>query len=140
LKEIDPNNIMPVNFYTPYPGNVLYEKSTHHGFREPGNLEEWGEFDTRIGNVPWITEEARDEVMKKDKYYLPAAFPSEILRRKMARGKIKYLYRLFHLIARFRVNHDWYSIDLDWKLLLKYWRFWEKYHNKFSLHDIHFRW
>jgi hypothetical protein len=24
--------------------------------------------------------------------------------------------------------------------LLKYWRFWEKYHNKFSLHDIHFRW
>ncbi|MBI2252248.1 MAG: radical SAM protein, partial [Armatimonadetes bacterium] len=125
LKEINPDNIMPVNFYTPYPGNVLYDKAKEYGFIEPKSLDEWADFNTRRGNTPWLTKKFKEEVMKRDKYYLPAAYPSKILKEKMEKGKFKWIYKIFHKIAKFRVKHDFYFFDLDWKILLAYWKFWE---------------
>jgi anaerobic magnesium-protoporphyrin IX monomethyl ester cyclase len=140
IKEKDPEAIVPVNFYTPYPISSLYHKAIEQGFEEPQTLEGWKDFSARKNRMPWVTKKMEDEVMKKDKYYFPAAFPSEVMKRKMRKGRLKWLYRCFHVIARFRVEHDWYAVDIDWKLLLKYWRFWEKYNRKLPLHNIHFRW
>ncbi len=140
IKERDPEAIVPVNFYTPYPISSLYKKAIQQGFKEPETLEGWKDFSARKNRMPWVSRKMEDEVMKKDKYYLPAAFPSDVMKRKMMKGNVKWLYRLFHIIAKFRVDHNWYSFDIDWKLLLKYWKFWEKYNRKLPLHNIHFRW
>lgn len=140
IKEIDTDAIVPVNFYTPYPGSPLYRKAIELGFKEPVNLEDWKDFSARKNRMPWVTSKMEDEVMKKDKYYLPAAFPSDILKQKMSKGQFKWLYRFLHKIAHFRVKRDWYRFDIDWKLLLAYWKFWEKYHKRIPLHNIHFRW
>jgi radical SAM superfamily enzyme YgiQ (UPF0313 family) len=140
IKEIDPDAIVPVNFYTPYPISPLYQKAIELGFKEPASLEEWKDFSARKNRMPWVTKQMEDEVMKKDKYYFPAAFPSDTLKRKMQEGPFKWLYRLFHKVASFRVSRNWYSFDIDWKLLLLYWKFWEKNHKRFPLHNIHFRW
>lgn len=86
LKKIDPKNIMPVNFYTPFPGNDLFDRSMAKGMIPPGSVKEWADFDTRKGITPWLTDKYREEVMKRDKYYYPAAFPSEVMRRKMEKG------------------------------------------------------
>ena len=140
LKEIDKNNIMPVNFYTPYPGNGLFESAIEAGFKAPQRLEDWAEFDTRFGNIPWITNTFRDHVMKKDKYYYPAAVPSDTLIAKMNRGYMKYVYRVFHKIAKYRVYSGNFDFTVDWRILLAYWKFWQKYRTKIPLPDIHFRW
>lgn len=140
IKEIDPDAIVPVNFYTPYPISPLYRKAIEMGFKEPTSLEEWKDFSARKNRMPWVTKKMEDEVMKKDKYYFAAAFPSDIMTIKMQRGPFKWLYRLFHKVAAFRVKHDWYSLDIDWKLLFIYWKFWGKFHKKIPLHNIHFRW
>ncbi|KJU82065.1 radical SAM domain-containing protein [Candidatus Magnetobacterium bavaricum] len=140
IKEIDSNAITPVNFYTPYPISYLYRKAIEHGFQEPRTLEEWKDFSARKNNMPWVNEAMEDEVMKKDKYYLPAAYPSEVMQKKMQKGNFRWLYRLFHVVAKFRVKHSFYGFDIDWKLLLTYWRFWGKYNRKLPLHNIHFRW
>lgn len=141
LKEIDPNSIAPVNFYVPYPGNVLFDRSQEKGFNPPASLEGWIDFGTRAGRAtPWITDGLKDKIMKLDKFYLPAAYPSRFLKHKMEHLKILgWVYWLLHKIARFRVEREWYGFDLDWKLLRTYWRFWEKYHRRIRLHNFMFR-
>lgn len=141
LKEINPENIMPVNFYMPFPGSPLYEKALAHGLEEPKTLEEWAAFSTRVGErIPWIDSTMQNEVMKRDKYYYPAAYPSEIMKKKMQRGGMKYLYRLFHRISKFRVERQYFGFDVDWWLLFRYWRLWGRFHDKLPLPNIHFRW
>lgn len=141
LKEIDPECIVPVNFYTPYPRNALYEEAIAHGFREPQTLEEWSDFSVRKAIMPWVTPAMEDEVMMKDKYYLPAAYPSAVLRRKMAAGGMRWLYRVFNALARWRVTTGNYRWPLDWRVLLAYWRFWGRNNRRYPwLPNIHFRW
>lgn len=140
LKEIDANNIMPVNFYVPYPGNVLYDRSLEKSFTPPTHLEEWSDFGTRAGlAAPWITDDFRNEVMKVDKFYLPAAYPSRLMKYRIRHSRLGWLYNLLHKIARYRVKREWYSWDLDWRLVYMYWKFWEKWHRRFSLHNLNFR-
>jgi anaerobic magnesium-protoporphyrin IX monomethyl ester cyclase len=140
LKEIDANNIIPVNFYVPYPGNVLYDRSRVKGFEPPVELSEWANFGTRMGRAtPWLKREFKDEVMKHDKYYLPAAYPSRFMQYKMKNNPLGWLYKIFHRIAKFRVQREWYSFDVDWKILFAYWKFWEKWHRRIRLPNLMFR-
>jgi radical SAM superfamily enzyme YgiQ (UPF0313 family) len=141
LKKIDPNNIMPVNFYTPFPGNKLYDISLEKGMNVPQSLEEWAEFNTRVGITPWLTDEYRQEVMKRDKYYYPAAYPSEVMQEKLKKGAMRFVYRFFHAMAKKRVANRDFSNDWDWKLLYAYWRFWGNNVKKYKwLPNINFRW
>ena len=129
LKEIDSEMILSVNFYTPYPGNTLYEASKKAGFVEPSSLEEWGTVNTRQGITPWITQEKRSKVLMYDKYILPAAIPSSVLRKKLRSWRTAWIYWPFHLAAKWHLEHGWFPFDLHWKILYPYWRFWGK-HNK----------
>mgnify|MGYP001308873018 CR=1 FL=1 len=92
LKKMNPDNIMPVNFYVPYPGNILYERSQTKGFKPPTDLIGWNDFGTRIGlATPWLTKKVRDEVMKLDKYLLPAAYPSRLLQYRMKNSSFGFV-------------------------------------------------
>ena len=141
LKTIDPNNVCPVNFYIPFPGNSLFDMCIRHGFKEPKTLEEWETFNTRSGETtPWITKKQKFEVTMKDRYYMPAAFPSITLQNKMkVPGFIGFVYRTFHFIADYRVNSSNYFFPFDWWILYAYWKFWEKFNKKITLHNITFR-
>jgi len=140
MKELDPNNIMPVNFYVPYPGNVLYERSIAKGFVPPVKLEEWAEFGTRRGKAtPWITREYRDKVMMLDKYLLPAAYPSRLLKYRMEHSRLGFLYKFLHRIAALRVKQEKYQFPVDWMLVHAYWKFWEKWRKSVRLPNLMFR-
>jgi anaerobic magnesium-protoporphyrin IX monomethyl ester cyclase len=140
LKELDSNNIMPVNFYVPYPGNVLYDRSQLKGFTPPTVLAEWAEFGTRLGSAtPWITNQYRDKVMMLDKYLLPAAYPSRLLKYRMENSWLGGLYKLLHRIAAYRVKNERYKWLLDWKLIYMYWKFWEKWNRRVRLPNLLFR-
>ena len=140
LKELDNNNIMPVNFYVPYPGNVLYERSLKKGFKPPTSLAEWADFGTRRGlATPWITKSYREKVMMLDKYILPAAYPSRIMKDRMRNTRLGWLYKILHKISLYRVKNDKFIWPIDWKILYAYWRFWEKWHRRIRLPHVHFR-
>lgn len=141
LKELDPEVILPVNFYTPYPGNSLYEASKKAGFVEPKSLEDWGIFNTRQGITPWISEEKRDKVLMYDKYIIPAAIPSNVLRKKLKSWRTAWIYWPFHLAAKWHLEKGYFPFNLHWNILYPYWRFWGKYNKKLPfLHNINFRW
>lgn len=140
LKKIDPNNICPVNFFIPFPGNPLFEEAVRKGLKRPESLEDWLFFNTRSGDAtPWTKPKDKDFILKMDKYYLPAAFPSESLKMKISHGKFRLVYLFFHKMAKFRVNSENFKFCWDWNLLYAYWKFWEKFNRKFPLHNIHFR-
>lgn len=141
LKRINPDNIMPINFYSPFPGNRLYDITCAKGYQPPRKLEEWADFNTRFGITPWMTKAYRNEVMKRDKYYYPAAYPSAVMQKKMDNGALRWVYRTFHMIAAWRVRHKNFKWDLDWRLLYAYWRLWANFRKKLSfLPNINFRW
>ncbi|MGE4297197.1 MAG: radical SAM protein [Desulfovibrionaceae bacterium] len=141
LKRINPDNIIPVNFYTPYPGNHLYDYSIKKGFVPPANMKEWSDFSTRLGITPWLTAEYRNKVWMRDKYYYPAAYPSSTMQEKMRHGAVGYVYRLLHRLAKKRVAAKDFDNPWDWRLLYRYWRFWAatRKYLKF-LPNINFRW
>ncbi|MBS3150789.1 radical SAM protein [Candidatus Woesearchaeota archaeon] len=51
---IEKGHMFYVSIYTPYPGSPLYQNALRLGFKEPKNLEEWGEFTFDKIQVPWI--------------------------------------------------------------------------------------
>jgi len=140
LKKINPNNIMPVNFFVPYPGNILYERSKLKGFKPPTKLIEWNDFGTRLGlATPWLTKKVRNEVMQLDKYLLPAAYPSRLLKYRMNNSSFGFVYKIFSYIANFRIENNFYKWSIEWKLIYFYWKFWEKWKRKIRLPNILFR-
>lgn len=140
LKKMNPDNIMPVNFYVPYPGNILYERSQKKGFKPPTDLIGWNDFGTRIGlATPWLTKKVRDEVMKLDKYLLPAAYPSRLLKYRMENSSFGFVYKIFNKIAKYRMKNRYFKWPLEWKLIYAYWKFWEKWKHKIRLPNLLFR-
>ena len=81
------------------------------GFKPPTKLKEWNDFGTRLGlATPWLTKKVRDEVMKLDKYLLPAAYPSRLLQYRMKNSSFGFIYKLGH----FKIyNHQNFLIILQ---------------------------
>ena len=89
--------------------------------------------------TPWLTKDVRDEVMKLDKYLLPSAYPSRLLKYRMKNSKIGFLYKILSKIANYRMEHQFFKYPLEWKLIYAYWKFWEKWKRKIRLPNLLFR-
>tara|TARA_Y100000310_G_scaffold324997_1_gene387768 strand:- start:7320 stop:8858 length:1539 start_codon:yes stop_codon:yes gene_type:complete len=68
---IDKENMFYVGTYTPYPGSQLYENAKKLGFKEPKNLEEWGDFTFDKAKVPWIPKKYVRLKKQLEELYLP---------------------------------------------------------------------
>lgn len=65
LLKINPlAHIFPLWIYTPYPGTKLYEEARKLGFDTPRSLEEWGNFNWEVANIPWVKDIATVRAMQ----------------------------------------------------------------------------
>ncbi len=119
LKEIYADTRTTTLFFTPYPGTALTRLGQEQGYRLPKTLEDWAVFDARSVKTPWITDSQKKRVKQIADFYLPWAFPNQLAREKMARSRVRFLYRLFILACRARVRTGAYALPWEWHLARK---------------------
>src|SRR3989344_1454734 len=71
ILSIEKGHSFYLSMYTPYPGSPLYQNAIKLGFKDPKNLEEWGEFTFDKINVPWIPKEYVQKVNQLEELFLP---------------------------------------------------------------------
>ncbi|MBE0429219.1 MAG: B12-binding domain-containing radical SAM protein [Thermoleophilia bacterium] len=104
-------------FFAPYPGAPMYEEAVQLGFRPPGWLEGWADFDLTELHTPWVNPEYKKKVDMIIDFYMPYASPGPELRQKMAAGGPRsYAYRAMHRLASWRVGNRNFEAPLEWKL------------------------
>lgn len=50
-------------FYTPYPGTPLYQLALEQGFKDPENLEDWGNIDLATQATPWVDKKHKSKTL-----------------------------------------------------------------------------
>jgi len=106
-----------LHFYAPTPGNALYEKAVELGLRGPESLEEWAQFTTVKGRLPWMNNSFQNR-MKQREFFLVYGYPSEWVRRRAARSKLRRVYvNVATGISSARCRHHYWGLPLDWWLL-----------------------
>jgi radical SAM superfamily enzyme YgiQ (UPF0313 family) len=106
-----------LHFYAPTPGNALFDKAVELGLRSPGSLEEWAQFSTVSGDLPWMDNAFRNR-QKQREFYMVYGYPSEWVRRRAAGSSLKRLYvKVASGLSSARCRRHYWGLPVDWWLL-----------------------
>lgn len=68
LNAMHPNFETPIFYFKPYPGSKITQEVVAQGYRLPGNLEEWAQFDYIGSSGPWVSAEKFKKI-ERFKFY-----------------------------------------------------------------------
>lgn len=106
LRAMNPDFEIAVFYFKPYPGNPIAVRLRAEGYRLPGTLEEWAEFDY-IGEAnPWLSDRQQAEI-EHFKFYQRFAYEG---RRSVWRWPLRKL-------SRWRVERRDYRFPLERRLI-----------------------
>ncbi|MHB8858988.1 MAG: B12-binding domain-containing radical SAM protein [Thermoleophilia bacterium] len=106
-----------LHFYAPTPGNALYDKAVELGLKGPESLEEWAQFTTVTGRLPWMDKSFQNR-MKQREFYMVYGYPSEWVRRRAARSSLRRAYvSVASAASKTRCRLHFWSLPVDWWLL-----------------------
>ena len=125
LKKLYPRILLPIYFFDPYPGTKLHQDALKKGFDEPKTLEQWGGYTPEVTDsnplVTYVGKEYVDLIKRVMIFYLPLAYPADMVlgtltyvKSRMKKGKYKYLLRFLHVLAKVRVDNEFYSFPIEW--------------------------
>jgi radical SAM superfamily enzyme YgiQ (UPF0313 family) len=97
LRSMGPDFQVSIFYYKPYPGTEITNELARDGYRAPGRLEEWADFD----ETPWVTGAKRRLVERFDFYQRVAWARSTPLRAPL------------QALARWRCRRDFYHLPLE---------------------------
>jgi anaerobic magnesium-protoporphyrin IX monomethyl ester cyclase len=99
-------SITALGIYTPYPGSELFEEISKNGFKEPKNLEEWGNMLQEKTTSPWISNKRKKEL--EALYYLSFFIDSKA-KDFVCTPMINFFSSFYRPIAKFRLKHHFFS-------------------------------
>ena len=91
-----------INIYTPYPGTKLFDLSVRYGFEEPTCLEGWSDFDWSSANLPWLSDNQKQEL---NALYFLSMFIDDKYKTELNSGFLRFLAKSYSPIARYRVKN-----------------------------------
>jgi len=124
LTEIDQSIYIPgISIYTPFPGTDLYSEAVKLGFKEPKNLEGWGNYEyNNINNLPWIKGEYKN-LLKTISMLTRFQFNSTKYEHESGlknTNKLYYFaYKFFCNRAKSRWANKNFKFPIEWRLLEK---------------------
>jgi len=78
--------------------------------------------------TPWIDKKYLDIVNSMVKFYIPFAYPSQHLKKMFKHKFFGFVYRLFHAVAKKRVERGYFKFPIDWIIIkFLYYNFRVKY-------------
>ena len=100
------------NIFTPYPGSPIMERAQELGIRVPDSLEGWADFFPRYTVLPWLTgrDHKRLQVIRD---YLRIAFDRVPIAADTRKRSTRIIQKLLSLPARWRLDHDAYTLPVE---------------------------
>ncbi|RKZ43076.1 MAG: hypothetical protein DRR00_30385 [Candidatus Parabeggiatoa sp. nov. 3] len=108
--------------YVPYPGTPLYNFSLALGFKEPKNLEGWGDHTFYETNTPWITKE-QEILVPMLSSYIFMLLDSDTL--DMIKDRVKnrfkrtlfiFAFKTLVIVAKLRWKYKFFKFPIDYKI------------------------
>jgi radical SAM superfamily enzyme YgiQ (UPF0313 family) len=118
LKRENRGAISRMNIYTPFPGTGLFDISIESGLHAPEKLEDWVPFNYRTvtNNVPWLSKTRKKIIRMLHCTILLAEQNSFITPYKKTNPIVVLLARIYHPIAKKRVENLYYKFPVEIKL------------------------
>ena len=102
LRAMSPSFETPIFYFKPYPGSAIVAEAVEQGFKLPGSIAEWSEFDYVAGLPgPWVSPD-KYRLIERFKFFLDLA--SE---RRSRRPSV------LQRIARLRCDRDEYRFPIE---------------------------
>lgn len=115
LLEENDKAIKSLNIYMPFPGNEMFKLAVKHGFNPPSQLIEWGKFNFKNINTPWIDNERKKLIEML--VFCSAFMEKKRFTKSFRRNKLFGIPgRIYRPIAKFRVKKNYYGFPFEIKL------------------------
>jgi anaerobic magnesium-protoporphyrin IX monomethyl ester cyclase len=101
------------NIFTPYPGSPVFHRAKELGIEVPTSLEGWVDYFPRYTVLPWLRGKEHERVQTM-RDYLRVAFDRKPIAVTKSGGLARTVQRLTSYPARWRLDHDFYT--LPWEL------------------------
>ena len=104
------------NIFAPYPGTPLYPLAVQSGFREPPNLESWGDFtlfDWFHHHPSWLDKGTIDYLTSISFALL---FNNKSFGIKITNRATRYAFQVYSPIAKFRLKHRFFKFFFEKKI------------------------
>lgn len=105
VKELNGEGEISIFFYTIYPGSEITDYLVNQGAKLPETLEEWIDFHPQNPTLPWIDNNLKTQVERLN-FYLDYGY-------RKPRHRVEFLLWPFHITAKLRCRHDFYSFPLE---------------------------
>lgn len=107
-------------FYTPYPGTELFEAAKQRGFVPPTRLEDWSRHTLTDFRAPWAPAGCRDRLENFREFYFRMLDGEDYRNRRSLFGRaIAFPFnKLFHAMARLRLQALWFDFPVEARLFL----------------------
>jgi radical SAM superfamily enzyme YgiQ (UPF0313 family) len=100
------------NIFTPYPGAPVMQNAFELGIQVPSTLEGWVDFFPRYTTLPWLKGKEHKEVQTM-REYLRVAFNRVPIGVKRKRAIQQTIHELIAIPARWRIDHNFYSMPFE---------------------------
>lgn len=115
IKEVHPNVMTKVFYYTPFPGTPLYHQSVEYGLTEPHSLEEWSVFNPVNMKTIWISDKQKDRARMINGFYVALAYPTVGLKKMGEKNALRRpFFKIISASARKRVEGNFYILPIGW--------------------------
>jgi len=120
LTDENPGARWGFNVYTPYPGTELYNLLVaKYGFKPPGRLEEWGEYNYRDvrEDASWVPKETKRLIRALDFPLMCNAQAKAMASYKRINPIVALSMRVYGPLARYRIRHLDARFPIETKLV-----------------------
>lgn len=104
------------NIFAPFPGTPLYPLAIESGFKEPENLESWGDFnlfDWFRHHPSWMNKDTIDYLTSIAFTFL---FANDSMEIKITNRSTRYAFKVYSPIAKFRLKHRFFNFFYEKKI------------------------
>lgn len=104
------------NIFAPFPGTPLYPLALQNGFREPPDLESWGDFtlfDWFHHHPSWMTKDLIDYLTSIS---FAVLFTNKSMAIKITNRSTRYAFQIYSPLAKFRLKHRFFKFFIEKKI------------------------
>lgn len=113
LVKENPNAYTPMAVYVPYPGTNMYDTALKLGFIPPKTLEEWANFNPEDWFKFFPSWLKKSELSRLQSIAFTSLFYNKNIKYKINTKLYRFLFELYHPIAKLRFNHDLHFFPIE---------------------------
>jgi anaerobic magnesium-protoporphyrin IX monomethyl ester cyclase len=116
LEKENPHAVGLIFFYTPFPATDLFDLAVKKGLKTPRTLKEWADFNYNTWYKEYPSWLSRRMISLVERSVFLSYFENKNLDYKYPSRLMKFIFQLYHPIAKFRSDKHFFSMFIERRL------------------------